>query len=63
MPQRSSQCTITQGDEPRVGMQGAMKPEVEGTTGIPFEYRLALPAGSLQNAAVECLWSCVPCPH
>jgi hypothetical protein len=27
-----------------------MKPEVEGTTGIPFEYRLALPAGSPQNA-------------
>jgi hypothetical protein len=47
----------------RVGIQGAMKREAEGTTGIPFEYRLALPAGSPQNAAVECLWSCVPCPH
>jgi hypothetical protein len=23
----------------RVGMQGAMKPEVEGAAGIPFEYR------------------------
>jgi hypothetical protein len=37
----------------RVGMQGATKPEVEETEGIPFEYRLALPAGSPQNAAVE----------
>jgi hypothetical protein len=34
-------------------MQAGTKPELEGTTGIPFEYRLALPAGSPQNAAVK----------